>query len=151
MVKTSEMPAVGRGFIENLTMPGFTNTPWTKPGPAKDRKVSIVSTAAVSRRGDKPFSWLARDNRVIGKNDRDLVMTHVAVEYDRSAWQQDLNVIMPLDRLEEMARDGEIGSVADEHYTFMGAADPLTMEKSARTAAGQMKQEGVDTVFLIPI
>jgi D-proline reductase (dithiol) PrdB len=78
-------------------------------------------------------------------------MTHVAVEFDRSAWQQDLNVIIPLDRLDEMATDGEIGSVADMHYSFMGAADPVTMEKSAREVAEQMKQEGVNTVFLIPI
>jgi hypothetical protein len=33
----------------------------------------------------------------------------------------------------------------------MGAADPLTMEKSAREVASQMKQEGVNTVYLIPI
>ena len=104
-----------------------------------------------SKRGDKAFSWLARDHRVFHKTDRDLVMTHVAVEFDRSAWQQDLNVIVPLDRLEEMAQAGEIGSVADEHYSFMGAADPVTMEKSAREAAKRMKLEGVDTVFLIPI
>ena len=78
-------------------------------------------------------------------------MTHVAVEFDRSAWQQDLNTIIPLDRLEEMAADGEIASVADEHYSFMGAADPVTLEKSARAVAAQMKAEGVNTVFLIPI
>ncbi|MAI57819.1 MAG: hypothetical protein CML56_02335 [Rhodobacteraceae bacterium] len=78
-------------------------------------------------------------------------MTHVAVEFDRSAWQQDLNVIFPIDRLNEMADDGEIGSVAEEHYSFMGAADPVTMEKSARHVASKMKLEGVDTVFLIPI
>ena len=58
---------------------------------------------------------------------------------------------IPLDRLEEMAESGEIGSVADEHYSFMGAADPVTMEKSARAVADQMKHEGVNTVFLIPI
>ena len=31
--------------------------------------------------------------------------------------------------------DHEIGSLADEHYSFMGAADPVTMEKSAREVA----------------
>mgnify|MGYP001161674804 FL=1 len=151
VTRISEMPAVGRGFISNLQLPTFEDPAWTTPVPASQRRVSIVSTAAVSRRGDKPFSWLAKDHRTFHKNDRDLVMTHVAVEFDRSAWQQDLNVIIPLDRLEEMAQDGEIGSVADEHYSFMGAADPVTMEKSARAVADQMKQEGVNTVFLIPI
>ena len=145
------MPAVGRRFMSNLELTVPTNYSWTKPVPANERRVSIVSTAAVSRRGDKPVSWLAKDSRTIHKTDRDLVMTHVAVEFDRSAWQQDLNTIIPLDRLEEMAADGEIASVADEHYSFMGAADPVTMEKSARAVAAQMKEEGVNTVFLIPI
>jgi D-proline reductase (dithiol) PrdB len=151
VTKITEMPAVARGFISNLDLPVVAEPDWTVPSPPQERRVSIVTTAGVSRRGAKPFSWLARDHRVFNKNDRDLVMTHVAVEFDRSAWQQDLNVIIPLDRLEEMANDGEIGSVADEHYSFMGAADPVTMEKSARAVAAKMKQEGVDTVFLIPI
>ena len=86
------MPAVGRGFIERLEPPDFDNSHWTEPVPLRKSKIAIVSTAAVSNRGDRPFSWLARDYRVIGKNDRDLVMTHVAVEYDRTAWQQDLNL-----------------------------------------------------------
>ena len=78
-------------------------------------------------------------------------MTHVAVEYDRTAWQQDLNTIIPLDRLIEMEKDGEIGSLADNHYTFMGAADPSDMEKSALDVSRKMKQEAVDTVFLVPV
>ena len=145
------MPAVARGFISDLELPIVEEGAWTAPSPSAQRRVSVVTTAAISKRGDKPFSWLARDHRVFHKTDRDLVMTHVAVEFDRSAWQQDLNVIVPLDRLEEMAQAGEIGSVADEHYSFMGAADPVTMEKSAREVAKRMKLEGVDTVFLIPI
>ena len=112
---------------------------------AGERRVSIVSS------GDKVFSWLARDCRAIHKDERDLVMTHVAVEYDRTAWQQDLNAIIPLDRLDEMARAGEIGSVAEEHYTFRGAADPIDMEKSARQSAQRMRQDNVNTVFLIPV
>ncbi|MEM7536008.1 MAG: glycine/sarcosine/betaine reductase selenoprotein B family protein [Chloroflexota bacterium] len=151
MTKIIEMPAVGRGFISDLKMPVYEQPAWTRPVPAKERRIAIVSTAAVSKRGDKPFSWLARDYRVFGKDERDLVMTHVAVEYDRTAWQQDVNVILPLDRLDEMAKEGEIGSVADEHYTFMGAADPLDMEKGAHEVAERMQQEGVNTVLLVPV
>ena len=145
------MPAVGRGFISELEMPVFEHPAWTVPVPARKRRVAIVSSAAVIRRGDKPFSWLARDYRVIGRDDRDLVMTHVAVDFDRTAWQQDLNTILPFDRLDEMARDGEIGSVADEHYSFMGAVDPRDLEQSAREASGRLMQEGVNTVLLVPI
>ena len=151
MVLLADMPAVGREFISQLEMPVFEHRAWSRPMPAGNRRVSVVSSAAVSRRGEKPFSWLARDYRVIGKHDRDLVMTHVAVEYDRTAWQQDLNTIIPLDRLNEMEAANEIGSVSEEHYAFMGAADPRDMEKSANEVIDRMKQDNVNTVFLIPV
>jgi len=151
MVKLAEMPAVGRRFISELEMSEPDQPAWTQPVAAAKRRIAIVSTAAVSKRGNKPFSWLARDHRIIHKDDRDLVMTHVAVEYDRTAWQQDLNAIIPLDRLAEMEHSGEIGSVAQEHYAFMGAADPKDMLKSAEIAADNMKQDDVNTVFLIPV
>ena len=151
MVKLAEMPAVARGFISELEMQEAEDKPWTPPVAVDLRRIAVVSTAAVSRRGEKPFSWLARDHRVINKDDRDLVMSHVAVEYDRTGWQQDLNTIIPLDRLQEMEHSGEIGSVANDHYAFMGASDPLDMLKSAADAADNMKQDNVNTVFLIPV
>ncbi len=151
MVRLTEMPAVARDAIAGLEIPAVEKRAWTQPVTAGERRVAIVSTAGLSRRDDKPFSWHARDYRVIEKDERDLVMTHVAVDYDRTAWQQDLNAILPLDRLDEMARDGEIGSVAGEHYSFMGATDPVKMEPSAREIAGRMRQDGVNTVFLVPV
>jgi len=151
MVRLTEMPAVARSFISKLEMPRTKSSAWVQPVPAKERRISVVSTAAVSRRGEKPFSWQARDYRVLHKDDRDLVMSHASVDYDRTAWQQDLNAIIPLDRLDEMAKGGEFGSVAEEHYSFMGAGDPMGMEKSAREVIGCMKEDGVNTVFLIPV
>ena len=151
MVLIPEMPAVGRGFISRLEKYTFDNPAWIVPKEASSRRVSIVSSAAISRRGDKPFSWLANNHRVIEKDNLDLVMTHVAVEYDRTAWQQDINTILPLDRLEEMAKDGEIGSVSNEHYSFIGSSDPIKMERSAKEVAERMKDDAVDTVFLVPV
>ena len=151
MVLIPEMPAVGRGFISRLEKYTFNNPAWTVPKEASSRRVSIVSSAAISKRGDKPFSWLANNHRVIEKDNLDLVMTHVAVEYDRTAWQQDINTILPIDRLEEMAKNGEIGSVSNEHYSFIGSSDPIKMERSAKEVAERMKDDAVDTVFLVPV
>jgi len=151
MVLIPEMPAVGRGFISRLEKYTFDNPAWSVPKEASSRRVSIVSSAAISRRGDKPFSWLANNHRVIEKDNLDLVMTHVAVEYDRTAWQQDINTILPIDRLEEMAKNGEIGSVSNEHYSFIGSSDPIKMERSAKEVAERMKDDAVDTVFLVPV
>ena len=151
MVLIPEMPAIGRGFISRLEKYTFDNPAWSVPKEASSRRVSIVSSAAISKRGDKPFSWLANNHRVIEKDNLDLVMTHVAVEYDRTAWQQDLNTILPIDRLEEMAKEGEIGSVSNEHYSFIGSSDPMKMERSAKEVAERMKMDAVDTVFLVPV
>ena len=44
-----------------------------------------------------------------------------------------------------------IGSVADTHYSFMGATDPVQMESYAREVAGRLKQDGVDAAILSPV
>jgi D-proline reductase (dithiol) PrdB len=54
----------------------------------------------------------------------------------------------PLDRLRELAADGVIGSVAQTHYSFMGAADPVRMELHARELSGHLKRDKVAAVLL---
>jgi D-proline reductase (dithiol) PrdB len=55
------------------------------------------------------------------------------------------------DRLNELAASGAIGSVADEHYSFMGATDPMQMEPYARELSGRLKQDAVNAVVLPPV
>ena len=50
-----------------------------------------------------------------------------------------------------VAADGDIGSVADNHYSFMGATDPEKMKPAAEAIAGHMAAEGVDAVVLLPV
>ena len=78
-------------------------------------------------------------------------MDHVSTSHDRTGFVQDVNIAFPLARLNELADDGVIGSVADFHYSFMGATDPKLMEPDARQLAGIMKAEGVNTVVLAPV
>jgi hypothetical protein len=48
--------------------------------------------------------------------------------------------------------DGKIGSLADVHYSFMGAGlNPSAFEQSASQVAGLLKQDKVDAVFLTPV
>jgi D-proline reductase (dithiol) PrdB len=78
-------------------------------------------------------------------------MSHVSTNFDRTGFQQDLNVLFPLDRLREMADRGEIGSMADYHYSFMGATEPEKMESAARKLASLLKDDGVNVVLLVPV
>ena len=96
----------------------------------------------------KPYQDDALD---IAVDPGDVVMSHVSVNFDRTGFQQDLNVCYPIERLDEMARDNVIGSVANFHFTVSGAAHPLEFEGSAYAIAQKMKADGVDTVLLVPI
>ncbi|MFT6580600.1 MAG: D-proline reductase (dithiol) PrdB [Alphaproteobacteria bacterium] len=154
MARLDSVPLSERKMMIELDCSGFeTRHPFTPPKPLGERRVSLVSTAALNLRGDAVYQRDATDFRVIpGEVDPgDVVMSHVSVNFDRTGFQQDLNVCFPIERLREMADDGVIGSVANFHFTVSGAAHPLDLEESARAMAQTMKADGVDTVLLVPI
>jgi len=116
--------------------------------------VAIISTAGIHTRDDRPFTFDEGDcYRVISGDVKadDLVMTHVSTNFDHTGFQQDWNVIFPIDRLREFAEAGIIGSVADYHDSFMGATDPMQMAPEARNVAGLMKKDRVDAALLLPV
>ena len=78
-------------------------------------------------------------------------MSHISTGYDRSGFQKDWNVVFPLARIRELAQQGVIGSVADFHYSSMGAIAPQQMETAARTLAGLLKKDSVTAVLLTPV
>jgi D-proline reductase (dithiol) PrdB len=153
MARLEHMPEATRTHLENLPCPAFDTTPFVKAPPAGQRRVAIVSTAGLHRREDRPFGLGSDDYRIIPGDvaANDLVMSHVSTNFDRTGFQQDLNVLFPLDRLKDMARRGEIGSAASYHYSFMGATEPDKMEPAARTLAKLMKDDGVNVVLLVPV
>jgi D-proline reductase (dithiol) PrdB len=73
------------------------------------------------------------------------LISHISINFDRTGFQKDRNVVFPLDRLNELAAEGVIGEVAPTHYSFMGATDPVQMEPHARELAGRLKNDRVDT------
>lgn len=153
MARLEDMPDWDQEYLGNLPCPEFSDDPWVAGPALNKRRVAIITTAGLQRRGDDAFMEDSADFRVIPGNidAGDLVMSHISVNFDRSAFQQDLNVVFPIDRLNELADEGVIGSVADYHYAFMGATDPRDMEPSARHVAGLLKGDAVDAVLLVPV
>ncbi len=153
MARLDEIPEPLHHHIAGLTCPTFTETPWVDVPTLSDRRVAILSTAGLQRRGDTPFAMGSFDFRVIPGDTpaRDLVMSHVSTNFDRTGFQQDINVVFPIDRLRELANEGMIAAPADYHYAFMGATDPMLMEPHVQRLAELLKGDGVDTVLLIPI
>ena len=153
MARMEDLPAGERAMLENLDLPEYGETLFVTPKPLPERRIAILSTAALQRRSDKVFGQGEASYRVIpaDTDPNDIIMSHASVNFDRSGFQQDLNVCFPLERLEELADDGVIGSVAQFHYTVSGAVDPRQNEDSAREIARMMLREGADTALLIPI
>lgn len=150
MARMEDLPDYEREFLLKMPMPSYDTQPWVEGPPLKDRRMAVVTTAGLHRRDDRPFSVGVPEYRVIPHDveANDLVMSHISVNFDRSGYQQDLNVAFPIDRMRELESRGEIGSLGTYHYSFMGAADPAGLEPNARRLAGILKSDGVDSILL---
>ncbi len=153
MARLDQMAEPQRSHIANLPCPHFDKTPWATGPELSKRRVAIISTAGLHRRGDRPFTGMDGDYRVIPGDTvaNDLVMTHISTNFDRTGFQQDVNLIFPINRLQELVAEGVIGSVADFHYSFMGAADPSNMASHAQNLARLLAGDNVDAAFLVPV
>lgn len=153
MVDVRTLPDVMQEHLNELDCPVFETKPWVLGGPLKERRVAMISSAGLHQRGDQHFVGGDHSYRTI-PNDTDpadVVMSHISVNFDRTAFQQDLNVTFPLKHLADMEQEGLIGSVARNHFSFMGATDPRDMEGDARQLAGVLKADQVDAVVLLPV
>ena len=153
MTRLEDIDALMREELIELECPEFDNDPRVRAPALPECRVAVVSPAGLQRRGDRPFEWSATDYRVIlGETaTEDLVMSHVSTNFDRAGYQQDMNVCFPIDRLNELAEEGVIESVAKYHYAFQGSTAPEEMEAPTRQMAGLLKADGVNAVLLVPI
>jgi D-proline reductase (dithiol) PrdB len=153
MTRLSDLPPAQAKRLAELECPTFATRPWVSGAPLSNRRVAIVSSAGLVVRGEMPFRGRDADYRVIPSDmpAKDVLISHISINFDRTGFQEDWNVVFPLDRLNELAVDGVIGSVARTHYSFMGATDPAEMESHARRLAGLLKADQVGAVILSPV
>ncbi len=148
--EAEHMRNMGRRFAQ-LTL---GETPWLTPPPLAEATIALVTSAALHRRDDRPFRFGDTGYRVIPNDvDRgDLVQTHVSVNFDRTHYQRDINVVLPLDRLRELVEAGEVGAVSEWHYSVLGASpNPSHLRAAARDMAQRMRDAGVDAAMLLPV
>jgi D-proline reductase (dithiol) PrdB len=64
----------------------------------------------------------------------------------------DLDVVLPMRRLAELADEGIVGRPAPRHYSLMGyILDPAVLvEETAPAIAGRMRADNIDAVALVP-
>ena len=143
-----------RNHVATLPVPKFDEPAFTTPPPLRDARVAIVTSAALYREGADPFGVADVHFETIPDGARDLKLGHVSPNFDRAGFAADLNVVYPVDRLEELAERGAIGSVADFHYAFAGNQPDTVSEvrlDTGPTCARKLLEDGVDVVLLTPV
>jgi len=153
MVRMTDIDPAMAEHLEALECTEYDTAPWVTGPPLSQRRVAIVSTAGLLRRGDRPFAVGDTGYRLIPGDleAAELGMSHISTNFDRTGFQQDMNVAFPIDRLRELAADGTIGSVADYHYSFMGATSPDLMAPTVEHLVPLLQKDGVDAVLLAPV
>lgn len=140
----------------SATLPGpvFPDPAWVTPPPLSEATVAIVTSAALYAVGDESFSAADTSHRFIERDRRDLVMGHWSPNFDHTAMAMDLNVVFPIDRLEELAERGVIGAVAPRHVSFAGNQpdDVATIRlDTGPAAAAALRADGVDVAIFTPV
>ena len=129
--------------------------------PLRECTVALISTAGIARNDDRPFDqegerqdpwWGDPSFRVIplGTTERDVRIYHLHI--DPRFGEEDLDVVLPMRRLTELARDGVVGGAAPRHYSIMGyILDPTVLvEQTVPAIVDRLRADGVDAVALVP-
>jgi hypothetical protein len=137
--------------------------PWTcLSRPLSESTVALVSTAGVALRSQVPFDqegerrnpwWGDPTHRIIPSTstEKDVRLYHMHI--DRSYGESDLDVVLPMHRLDELASQGGIvGKAAQHHYSIMGYQLQTTVleKETAPKILEDMLEQGVNAAALIP-
>jgi len=134
-------------------------TPLRKP--LRECTVALLSTAGIARTDDRPFDqegerrnpwWGDPSFRVLplGTTERDIRIHHLHI--DPRFGEADLDVVLPLRRLAELAEEGVVKRPAARHYSTMGYILDATelLERTVPAIAACLAEDQVDVLALAP-
>ncbi len=117
----------------------------------KDCKVGFATAGGIHIKTQEPFKTAGDFTYRIIPSDTpssELMVTHGG--FDNSDINKDVNAMLPIDRLHELAKEGFIGSVSPVLIGFMGGGGNVQKfrEEAGPAIAKIFKDEGVDIVLL---
>ena len=158
------LPLLAKGNAKEAfsTYPWFTTEgdPFARLSkPAKDSRFALLTTGGYSIEGvHQPFTGLPNLKGEVPEVHAvplDVDRTKLTINhkgYDHRFAKEDINVNLPLDRLVEMEKDGEIGSIAKETYVLMGLIPDVAplLRETLPQIVERLKAESVDAALLVP-
>lgn len=155
MVRLADIPEYERNHLMSKLLPPLGDLPWVvNSKPLSEKRIAIITTAGLNYKEDRSFEFIDAGYRALPSElaANDILMTHTSVNYDRSGFQEDINVVFPVDRLKELEAAGVIGSLASVNYSFMGGGMlPDVYEDSVRDLAKQLRADEVDAALILPV
>ena len=155
MVRLSDLPDYEREHLLGKALQPMTPPYWVSPvKPIEAMRVALITTAGLHLRNAQGFGFTDASFRPIPSemSSDALIMSHSSVNFDRAGFVEDVNLVFPIDRFRELVERNQIGSLANVHYSFMGAGhSPEAFEATADQVAGLLKKDQVDAVFLTPV
>lgn len=129
-------------------------TPLTKP--LSECTVAMLVSGGISHCSAVPFDADARNDHRVDAIDPDEATDQYQIHdsyYDHADADRDLNCLLPVDRLRELADAGEIGAVAKRHWSgFMGRIynRSKVLGETGPAFADALHEDGVDLLIAIP-
>jgi D-proline reductase (dithiol) PrdB len=140
-----------------------TPIPWTPLAkPLSQCTIALISSAALALNRDCPFDlqierrdpWFSDPSyRVLPQYTRTGEVQICHLHINPTFAKQDLNCVMPLERLSELVALGEVGDSAPSHYSYVGYTlrPERLLHETVPSVVERMQQERVDAVVLVPV
>ncbi len=152
-------PALLNKWVQKAEIVKFEDTPWTRlTTDVSQSRLALITTGGVHLRSQPPFDMLDPQGDPTFREipqaavPSDLMITHNY--YDHTDADKDINIILPVERVDDLKQAQDIGAVNWRHFSFMGHIlkhhiDTL-MHESAPAVAAALKKDEVDIAILTP-
>jgi D-proline reductase (dithiol) PrdB len=157
------LSGITKRIVKNwIAMETPRDIPWTPLSkPLSECTVALISSGGIALKTDRPFDqegerqnpwWGDPSYRLLPRTTTTEQIKVYHQHVNPGPVEQDLNCLLPLQRLDELEELGEIGHSAPSHYSFMGyILEPqVLLEESTPAMIRHMQQEGVDAAVLVP-
>ncbi len=124
--------------------------------PLSESRLTFVSTSGVQPRGSVPFDTVHPVGdytfRRVPSGSKPADLEIHQLKYPTVGAKRDLNVIFPIERLQELVEENFIGSLTENFYAFIGYnMDAERLERTlAEEIAAAVEAEKPDVVLLAP-
>jgi D-proline reductase (dithiol) PrdB len=125
--------------------------------PLAEARLTLISSCGVHARNDRPLDVCHpfgdfRFRRVPSQLRHEDLIIH-QLKYPHDDADVDINVIFPIERLQELAAEGVLGGLTDNFFSFIGySMDPGKFEQTVARdiAKAVVSEERADVALLAP-